>query len=227
MLGEFRLLVFDWDGTLMDSAGRIVACMQAAAQDLGIDVPSETAVRNIIGLGLREALTQLYPDDVEQILTPLVERYRHYYLGADTTPSPLFPGAFEVLRQLNEAGYLMAVATGKGRPGLDRVLEETATGPLFHATRCADEGFSKPHPDMLFQLMDELGADPGETLMIGDTEYDLQMAANAGVAGLAVTCGAHEAERLMQLPQLGCLSDISELPDWLASPLSRPVRLTV
>lgn len=215
MSRPFELLVFDWDGTLMDSAARIVSCMQAAAADLELEVPPVEAVRNIIGLGLREAMASLFPGHEESLVTHLVARYRHYYLGGDSTPSPLFPGARETLEQLSGEGYLMAVATGKGRPGLNRVLEETATAPLFHATRCADEGFSKPHPDMLLQLLDELGMEPEQALMIGDTEFDLQMAANAGVPGLAVDYGAHYRDRLMAFPQLGCLADIRQLPGWL------------
>jgi phosphoglycolate phosphatase len=215
MSGSFKLLVFDWDGTLMDSEARIVACAQSASVDLGLDVPDEGRVRNIIGLGLKEAVTTLFPESDEELIGRFVERYRHYFLHADKTPSTLFPGAMEVLRQLEQDQYLLAIATGKGRAGLDMVLEETGLETLFHATRCADETFSKPHPEMLLQIMDELGAEPEETLMIGDTEYDLQMANNAKTHGLAVSYGVHEVDRLMQHDPLGCLDDIQELTAWL------------
>jgi phosphoglycolate phosphatase len=213
---SFRLLVFDWDGTLMDSAARIVACMQAAARDRGRVVPSDSAVRNIIGLGLDEAVHALFPDarDRGEVRT-LAERYRHHFLGADTTPSELFPGAARGLRRLEQKGYLLAVATGKGRRGLDSALQATGLAALFHATRCADETFSKPHPAMLLELMSELGAAPHETLMIGDTEYDLAMAANAGTPALAVSYGAHEPERLLRHGPLGCVDSVAEIEAWL------------
>jgi len=215
MQTEFKLLVFDWDGTLMDSEARILACMQAAAKDLGLAVPSDASVRNIIGLGLREAVTGLIPDADAVLIERVAERYRIHFLDQNQTPSPLFAGAEAVLRELHAQGYLLAVATGKGRRGLDKVLADTGFHRLFHATRCADETFSKPHPEMLLQLMDELGASGEETLMIGDTEYDLQMANNARARGLAVSYGVHERERLLRHDPVGCLDDIRDLIHWL------------
>jgi phosphoglycolate phosphatase len=211
----FRLLVFDWDGTLMDSEARIVECMCAAAADMGIPVPERAAVRNIIGLGLREASDALFPTLADDALGGLVERYRNHFLGAAHSPSVLFDGARETLLGLEQQGYLLAVATGKGRRGLDEALGATDLAGVFHATRCADETFSKPHPEMLLQVMDELGAAPAETLMIGDTEYDMEMARNAGTAALAVAYGVHGRDRLLTHRPLGCLSCISELGGWL------------
>lgn len=211
----FRLLIFDWDGTLMDSEARIVACVRAAAEDLGLAVPTDDETRNIIGLGLTEAVTTLFPGSDEEQVQRVAARYRHHFLGGNPTPSSLFPGARSVLETLAERDYLLAVATGKGRVGLDQSLAETGLERLFHATRCADETFSKPHPEMLHQLMDELGAAPGETLMIGDTEYDMQMAVNAGTERLAVAYGVHPRERLALHAPLGCLERIDELVSWL------------
>lgn len=212
---SFKLLVFDWDGTLMDSEARIVACATAAAADIGLEVPTQNAVRNIIGLGLKEAMLVLFPGSDEAEIARFVERYRYHFLHVDETPSPLFPGAEEVLNHLAGLDYFMAVATGKGRPGLDKVLLETGLGPLFHITRCGDEAFSKPHPGMLEQIMDVMGVEGAETLMIGDTEYDMQMASNAGAHSLAVSYGAHEVERLVKHNPLGCLDSITELTGWL------------
>lgn len=212
---RFELLVFDWDGTLMDSEARIVACLQGAIADLGLPRKEVADLRNIIGLGLAEAIERLFPGSAADIRHALVERYRHHFLVADPTPSTLFEGAREVLHDLAAQGYLLAVATGKGRHGLDKVLEETGLGPLFHATRCADETVSKPHPQMLLELMDHLGAEPQATLMIGDTEYDMEMARNAGTHALAVSYGVHHPERLLKHGPLGCLQHISELPAWL------------
>lgn len=214
---QFRLLVFDWDGTLMDSAARIVACMQSAALDLELPAPSTQAVQNIIGLGLQEALDQLLPDADAVLRQTVIERYRHHYLVENQMPEPLFPGVTEMLTELEQADYLLAVATGKSRRGLDRALERTGLKQQFLATRCADETFSKPHPAMLQQLMDELGVLPTETLMIGDSEYDLQMACNAGTASLAVSYGVHSPERLSQYQPLACLDTPDAIPPWLES----------
>ncbi len=211
----FRLLIFDWDGTLMDSEARIVACVRAAAEDLDLAVPTDDETRNIIGLGLTEAVTTLFPGSDEEQVHRVAARYRHHFLGGNPTPSSLFPGARSVLETLAERDYLLAVATGKGRLGLDQSLAETGLERFFHATRCADETFSKPHPEMLHQLMDELGAAPGETLMIGDTEYDMEMAVNAGTERLAVAYGVHPPERLARHAPLGCLARIGELVSWL------------
>lgn len=214
---KFPLLVFDWDGTLMDSEARIVGCMQAAIADSGLPALESAAIRNIIGLGLREALEQLFPGCAESVRQRMVERYRYHFLGGYHAASPLFPGARETLTALRERGYLLAVATGKGRQGLESVLRETGCRHLFDATRCADESFSKPHPQMLLDIMDELDVPPQATLMIGDTEYDMRMAANAGAQALAVSYGVHERERLLQCGPLDCLDSIGALPAWLDS----------
>lgn len=216
-MNGYRLLVFDWDGTLMDSQARIVACIQAAARDAGAAVPTPDAARQIIGLGLREAMDRLFPEVTESVVGDIVERYRHHFLGADPTPSVLFPGVVETLEALSEAGFLLGVATGKSRRGLDQVLEETGLRRLFAATRCADETLSKPHPQMLEEVMGVLGAEPAETLMIGDTEFDMQMARNARVPAVAVAYGVHEPERLIAEGALTCLDRIDELPPWLAA----------
>ena len=187
-----QLIVFDWDGTLMDSQARIVACMREAIQDVGLPSHDEDNLKNIIGLGLYEALNMLYPEGSEEDYQRLTERYRHHFLDANDTPSGLFDGAYELITALHDAGHFLAVATGKGRKGLDKVLAETRLGEYFHYTRCADETFSKPHPQMLLDIMEYTGMAPEQTLMIGDTEYDLQMANNAGVKSLAVSYGVHE-----------------------------------
>jgi len=215
MNDELKLLVFDWDGTLMDSEARIVACLDAAIADLGLERRGADALRNIIGLGLREAVNTLYPGADEALHRGLTERYRHHYLQANETPTPLFAGVPELLAELSARGHLLAVATGKGRYGLDQALAQSGVGELFAYTRCADEALSKPHPQMLLDVMDVLGVEPTETLMIGDTEYDLLMARNAGARALAVSYGVHERERLLRCEPLGCVDSIDALGDWL------------
>ncbi|WP_455198432.1 HAD-IA family hydrolase [Kaarinaea lacus] len=213
MQKTFELLVFDWDGTLMDSEAHIVASMHNAVSDVGLPPLSDGSVSNVIGLGLKEAIETILPGIDEDTYRSVFDRYRYHFLADDPT-SP-FEGAEAVLSELNEAGYLLAVATGKGRPGLERVLEMTGFGQYFVETRCADETRSKPHPQMLHEIMDVLGVTPDKTLMIGDTEYDLQMAHSAGVAPLAVDYGVHDRERLMGCNPLGYLMSIKELPGWL------------
>lgn len=211
---RYDLIVFDWDGTLMDSAGLIVDSIRRAAQDLGLPAPDEADCRHIIGLGLGEALDRLFPGLSRAQHAPLVERYRYHYLGRDAH-IPLFPGAGELVRRLHGAGHFLGVATGKSRKGLERVLGYTGLGHYFHATRCADECFSKPHPQMLEELMAALGVARERTLMIGDTSHDLQMAANAGVAALAVSYGAHQRDDLVAHEPLACLDSVEELKTWL------------
>jgi phosphoglycolate phosphatase len=213
---SFKLIVFDWDGTLMDSEARIVACIHAAFADLGVAAPSAAEARDIIGLGLDEAMAVLWSGSTPQERQALVERYRYHFLVANATPSELFPGVVETLDWLRGRGYMLAVATGKSRRGLDLVLGTTGLGGYFQVTRCADETFSKPHPQMLLEIMDELGACGEETLMVGDTEYDMQMASNAGAYALAVCYGVHAPERLLAQGPLGCLADLVDMPAWLA-----------
>jgi phosphoglycolate phosphatase len=212
---NFTLLVFDWDGTLMDSEARIVSCMRAAIADVGSVPPPAATIRDIIGLGLAEAIAALLPLESRHIRAQVKERYRDRFLCVEREPSPLFPGARETLTQLVDSGYLLAVATGKSRRGLERAFGSTGLQPLFHASRCADETLSKPHPGMLQELMHELGAAPSETLMIGDTEYDMQMAANAGAQGLGVSFGVHEPQRLLRSRALHCVDSLPEIPVWL------------
>ena len=216
---KFKLLVFDWDGTLMDSEARIVACVEAAVTDMGLASPGRDAIRNIIGLGLREAVHMLFPESDDHLHLDIAERYRAHFFSSSEAPSQLFEGAREVIEGLHQAGYLLAVATGKGRRGLDYALETTALGDYFQTTRCADETFSKPHPEMLHQIIEEIGVLPRQALMIGDTEYDLQMASNAKMPSLAVAYGVHGRERLLKHNPLACLEQITDLPLWLENRL--------
>ena len=215
MSQKYKLLVFDWDGTLMDSAAEIVHCFQSAAAALGLPPPAAAAVHDIIGLGMREAVARLFPELAGEDFERLIAAYRRFYFDPQRPPAELFEGARELIEQLARRDYLLAVATGKGRRGLDRALARTGLDRLFHMSRCVDEAHSKPHPQMLLDIMDSLGAEPAETLMIGDTEYDLQMAANAGAHGLAVCCGAHGRARLQAQRPVAILEHTRELGDWL------------
>jgi phosphoglycolate phosphatase len=210
----FDLLVFDWDGTLIDSADHIVHSIQAAARDVGLDPPSAERARYIIGLGLIDALTYLFPRLSQTDYPRMAERYRHHYLSGDHRLA-LFAGATRGIRILHASGFSLAVATGKSRQGLDRALATSGLGVFFHASRCGDEGRPKPHPDMLVYLMSALGVDPQRTLMIGDTTHDLDMARSAGVSALAVGYGAHSRASLEARGPLACLMSFTELTRWV------------
>ena len=211
---NYRLIVFDWDGTLLDSAGAIVACMRAAAIDLGLPPPDEGTARQVIGLGLHDALSQALPGVPASEYPRVAERYRQHYLAQDHELT-LFAGAHDLVEELADTGWLLGVATGKSRLGLNRALDASRLRDFFHATRCADECCSKPAPDMLREIMEELRASPEETLMIGDTTHDLQMAKNAGVDALAVGYGAHTREVLQAERPIDVFYDFAQLTAWL------------
>jgi phosphoglycolate phosphatase len=213
---SYDLIVFDWDGTLMDSEARIVRCMQGAARDLGVADPGPAAIRHIIGLGLTEAMATLFPEESADSRAALTDRYRIHFLEQDNTPMLLFPGVHEGLTALAGQGFLLAVATGKSRRGLDRVFDETGTRELFVASRCADEAFSKPHPRMLEEILEVTGVAAGRTIMVGDTVYDMQMAGNANVPGLGVSYGVHPREQLLAHGALACMDSFPEVCTWLS-----------
>ena len=213
---RYRLLVFDWDGTLADSAAIIVEAIQFSCADLGLPVPSDTDARYVIGLGLHDALRHVAPTLAEKDYPQLSARYRAHYMNRDPE-IPLFAGAEALLGRLAARGHLLAVATGKSRRGLDRALAQAGVGRHFVATRCADEGLPKPNPDMLLHLMNRLGAAPSETLMIGDTTHDLMLAANAGVDGVGVTYGAHPGAALAAERHRAIVGSLDELSRWLAA----------
>jgi phosphoglycolate phosphatase len=212
----YKALIFDWDGTLMDSESRIVNCLRKACADVfGEEERSNNELKDVIGLGLREALLRLYPGQDESLIETMADSYRNHYLYHDDTPSELFNGVEPLLDALEKQGYWLAIATGKGRQGLDQVLEYTGLADRFHITRCASETRSKPHPLMLEEILSYMGIDARDALMIGDTEYDMEMALNADMDRLAVSYGVHSQARLLKHQPIGCLHNIGELPDYL------------
>jgi phosphoglycolate phosphatase len=205
------LLIFDWDGTLSNSLARIVACLQISARDCGLIPPTDEAGREIIGLGLGEALRTLFPGLEDGDLETLRESYSRHYADMDREPAPLYPGVLDTLVALRDGGFVLAVATGKSRRGYDRVVNGHGLGDFFHASRCADETASKPDPLMLHQLLNELSFAPDDALMVGDTEFDMDMAVRAGVPRVAVSYGAHHVSRLHPYRLVGCLDDFAGL----------------
>ncbi|MCK5396464.1 MAG: HAD-IA family hydrolase [Gammaproteobacteria bacterium] len=216
---QFPLLVFDWDGTLVDSIERIVTSLQHASKQAVKTEVSESQAKDVIGLGLMEAIIKLHPelDEKHQLaeLENIADAYRRHYLFDNPVPAPLFAGVNELLDDLHREGYTLAISTGKSRAGLKQSIEEHNMASYFATTRCAGENRSKPHPEMLHEILDELSFSADEALMIGDSEHDLKMANNANMKCIGVTHGVHDAKTLKKHNPLTCLSDITELSDYL------------
>ena len=212
---QFDLIVFDWDGTLMDSTSTIVRSIQAAARDLGLPIPRDEQASHVIGLGLQEAMMAVMPDMEPSMYPKMVERYRFHYLTKDPE-LVLFDGVRAMLNELSQEGYFLAVATGKSRVGLNRAMNAAGLLSVFDASRCADETFSKPHPAMLQELTRELGQDIRRTVMIGDTTHDLLMASNAGAGAIAVEYGAHPIAQLKTCRSLFSAASVAQLHQWLS-----------
>jgi phosphoglycolate phosphatase len=217
-VSRYQVLIFDWDGTLVDSIGRIVESIHVAARSCGLPQVDDGLVKGIIGLALPEAITVLYPDQVDM---GLIESFRHsyseHYLGLEAQPSALYPGVAAALSEFRDAGYLLAVATGKGRRGLDRVLAGQGWEDFFDITRCADETASKPDPQMIREILAHCGARPEQALMVGDSVFDLQMARRAGVDSVAVAYGAQPLHILQRYEPHAAIKNFSELGHWLRS----------
>ncbi len=205
------LYIFDWDGTLCDSTDKIVRCMQSAADDLSFSKLSYDSVKDIIGLGLPEAIQTLYKGISADDVIALKDRYVHHFVVEDQSHPELFPAVIETLESLHSDGHKLAVATGKSRRGLDRILNDLDMMDYFHVTRCADESGSKPHPQMLHEILESLNIPVAEAVMIGDTEYDLEMAQRANMQSIAVDYGAHHIDRLKLFNPILCVSQIREI----------------
>jgi phosphoglycolate phosphatase len=208
------LFIFDWDGTISDSASRIISCIKAAAENYGLPDRSELEIKNIIGLAMREASLTLYPDLSEADIQRFHEIYAAIYVEKDAKPCELFPGVLATLDQLKTHNYTLSVATGKSRKGLDRVLKGLSMDDYFHHSRCADESASKPDPLMLRQILDESGASAGQAVMVGDTEWDMRMADELGMKKIAVSYGAHSRTRLEACRPDWLIDDFSQILEW-------------
>lgn len=211
MKHNYELIVFDWDGTLLDSIGWIVSCLQHAASECGLEIPGEQAARDVIGLNIQGAMQKLFPGTAAVTQAQLVQHYSRRFFTRQLGQWDLFDGVYDMLLQLKQCGLQLAVATGKSRSGLNRALQDTQTEHIFAATRCADETASKPAPLMLHEIMEQLYAEPECTLMVGDSVHDLQMAINAGVDAVGVACGAHSKDILQQYAPLYCLDQTKQL----------------
>lgn len=212
---KYPLIVFDWDGTIIDSASGIAECIRRSAADMGLEVPDHERARHVIGLGLHDSLRIAVPSLPPESYGEFVALYRKHFLACEDAMR-LFDGMENLLKDLSQ-NHTLAIATGKSRRGLDRALDATGLGKYFASSRCADETSPKPAPAMLLELMDEFERQPGDTLMIGDTSHDLEMARSAGVDAVAVTYGAHPEHGLRAFSPRGCVSSVTELGEWLKS----------
>jgi phosphoglycolate phosphatase len=215
MNNRFDLLIFDWDGTLINTIDWITHCLQTAAARCACTIPEAQAAKNVIGLSIQAATSTLHPDMDAETHEQLVQHYSHEYSSKQLSRADLFPNIVEMLVELKQAGYLLAVATGKTRHGLQEALRATATEDLFCVTRCADETASKPNPKMLLEIMQVANCVPERTLMVGDSIQDLQMAHNARISSVGVSCGAHSKDTLHQHQPLLCLPLATELLAYL------------
>ncbi len=213
---SIELVVFDWDGTVVDSTSSITSSIQEACRDIGIAVPRTEDARWVIGLGLQDALSRVAPNLSADQQSQLTERFRHHYLSRYESLE-MFPGVMEILLRLTSSGMPLAVATGKTRVGLERSFDLTETRHLFQTSRCADESDPKPAPTMVLEICGEMGISPSSTLVIGDTTHDIFMARSAGAQALAVGYGAHAAEELLSAAPLGCMHSVKELDDWISA----------
>ena len=214
------LIIFDWDGTLIDSTGKIVSSMQKAVKQLGLPDIEDVAIQNIIGLGLPEAIRTLYPKEPGKVRLALQKGYSAAYVEADAISCPLYDGVEDTLDRLKNAGHQVAVATGKSRRGLNRVLKNLAWEGYFDATRCADETASKPSPKMLEELLSEFELKPQDAIMVGDTEYDLLMAKHAAMPSIGVSHGAHAIDHLVKFDPLMVVDHISEVGNYVVGKCS-------
>jgi phosphoglycolate phosphatase len=215
MKNRFDLIIFDWDGTLIDSVEWIVYCIQQAAIHHQCRVPDVQAAKDIIGLSIENAISQLFPECDISLREKIVVDYAQTFFSKKISRADLFPGVYEMLRQFKVNGYQLAIATGKKSGGLAQAVAATQVGDFFAATRSSDQTESKPNPLMINQIISELGVEKQRTLMVGDSVHDLQMAINAGVAAIGVTCGAHSAEILQQYQPLMCLNYPTDLLEFL------------
>lgn len=212
---QYKLIVFDWDGTLVNSCNHIAESFQNALTELDFPQLGKDRIKQHIGCSLFQAIQALYPTMTEKQRAEFIERYRQHFFAGNHHIT-LFDGVKETLELLHIQGYLLAVATGGSRERFNQDVRYFGLTDFFVASRCADESFSKPNPQMLFDILDETGLKPHEALMVGDTEFDMQMAINAGVPAVAVECGVHDTERLLMCEPLACLHSVKELPKWLS-----------
>jgi len=212
---RWKLIVLDWDGTIMDSTAAIVRAAERAIEDTGLPRLRQDTIRGIIGLGLRECWDSLFPGHGGDGFEAFVDSYREHFVNRERLGIRPYPGVEALIESLHDRGVMLAVATGKSRRGLDRDFDETGLGRFFRYSVTSDEARSKPHPEMLLRVMEGTGVTAGQTLMVGDTEFDLQMARSARVDSVAVAWGAHDRCRLEASGPLACLETLTDLAAWL------------
>jgi phosphoglycolate phosphatase len=210
-----KLLIFDWDGTLCDSVSKIVTCVGLASEEQGLRLAKLDEAREVIGLGLIESFQTLFPQATHEQVMLMCSSYSSHYIRLDEKPSPLFESVMDTLLFLKNKGYILTVATGKSRKGLNRTLKARDMSDFFHGSRCADETAGKPNPLMIDEILAEFNVSVNDAVMVGDTEYDLGMAVNAGISCIGVSYGAHCSSRFKKYHPLGCIDKLSEIKNYL------------
>lgn len=213
-MSNYELIIFDWDGTVVNSINQIVSCLHASADAVGLPATSDAVAQSIIGLGIFEAIKTMFPESTEQETQALIEAYKRIWLETAANDIEFYPTAFETIKALKDS-HKIAVATGKSRAGLDRHFSLSEIGTFFHSSRCADETRSKPHPQMLLELLEEFKVKPEQALMIGDTTFDLEMAHKAKIDRIGVSYGAHDVELLKPFEPIAIIDNLKELYHWL------------
>lgn len=211
----YQLIMFDWDGTLMDSAQKIANCLHASAQEVGLPAVTDQRAKSIIGLGLDDAMNELWPNTPSATVSRLVAAYKHHFVHVDQTQQGIFEGVVDGLTELNKSGAFLAVATGKSRVGLQRVLDDYDFHDYFVVTKCADETRSKPHPQMVNEILEYTSIERINSIMIGDTSFDMQMAASAKVDGLGVSYGVHAEDEIKNAGAVDVVHSFDEVVGWL------------
>ncbi|MCF2950401.1 HAD-IA family hydrolase [Paraglaciecola aquimarina] len=212
---KYKVIIFDWDGTLMDSVGKIVECIQDSARHLGLPVPTSNEAKQVIGLSLVQAMQQLFALPDIKSAEKVADQYKYFSVRHYQESSPLFDGVVELLTRLKSKGYKLAVATGKGRKGLNQGWQHSNTKQFFDSSRCADDAQSKPSPDMLQQILAELNIEPHQALMVGDTSYDMAMAESIGMDRVGVSFGVHDKQTLNQHAPIAIIDSIGDLLEFI------------
>lgn len=212
---RYELIIFDWDGTIINSQAHIISCMRKGIADEGLPIPSDNEISHIIGLSLSRAIETLLPNINAQQVQNISDSYRAHFFSDTNEGSPLFDGAAEIIQDLHANGYYLAVATGKGRRGLDDALHTTGLEPYFHITRCADETRSKPDPLMLNEILTDLDLSVNDAVMVGDTSYDMDMAKNIKMDSIAVTYGMHDKKLLEESAPTHFIDNIEQLSQFV------------
>ena len=211
---SLRLVIFDCDGTLVDSQRTIIDAMSSSFMQLGLASPTNDEIRRVVGLSLHDSVIQLYPGGTDVEHEELISGYRSAFFKMRSAPDheePLYPGVVAILDHIEREGIMAGVATGKSLPGLQATLARHAIQDRFITLQTADKNLGKPHPEMVQRAMAEAGVKPQHTMVVGDTTYDIEMGRSAGAYTVGVSWGYHPAEELHAAGAHAVIDEFQEL----------------